>query len=303
MQSGRNPIQLSNLGGLWTGTGSRRMSSRHTCAIYRRTTVVLEKTWLDWPLSLGMMTCHSWILVPLSSHTESPFANRLQLHSLKASILPSSFHFRLASSQLPPRQRPIQRPLSSLHLQHNTPAHPFLAAQAKACKPYYQSNTNLFASSSLSHLALPPATSHPSWIYPYLTKHLNSLEPDVCTIEINKMLRLSIYECDRENNIHLNKELLASKISAIVYTSWTAGSGEETGAKEAEERQKRGRRDVQIGMRTSSLITPLLTLTQKPPWAGQPPVFVSPSELFQPPLCPLAEPSSSLTTGPLKLSQ
>src|SRR5882724_9707515 len=126
-------------------------------------------------------------IVPLSSsHTESPFANMAPTsQSPEPESSPSSFPSEPASSQLPPHQCLIQRPLSispppTQCSSTSIPSRP----KPKPVNHTINPNHNLFASSSLSHLAPPPG-SLPTLlaIYPYLTKHLNSLKPDV---HINK---------------------------------------------------------------------------------------------------------------------
>src|SRR5882724_6582073 len=126
-----------------------------------------------------------------SSHTKSPFANMAPTsQSPEPASSPSSFPSEPASSQLPPRQCPIQWPLSispppTQCSSTSVPSRP----KPKPVNHTTNPNHNPFASSSLSHLA-PPPVPLPTLlaIYPYLAKHLNSLEHNVHMVEINKML-------------------------------------------------------------------------------------------------------------------
>src|SRR5882724_13021240 len=236
-------------------------------------------------------------IVPLSSsHTESPFANMAPTsQSPEPASSPSSFHSELAPSQLPPHQHPIQWPLSispplTQRCSTSIPSRP----KPKPVNHTTNPNHNPFASSSLSHLAPPPGPLPTLLaIYPYLEKHLNSLEPDVSTVEINKMLRLSVYECNRENNIHLNKELLTSINILPLFTQVELqGLEKKWEAKEAEERQKRcsDRNEDFEPDNPLANVDPETALSRTTSLCSSLPASHS-----SPPLCPLAEPSSSLT--------
>jgi len=108
------------------------------------------------------------------------------------------------------------------------------------------------------------------------------------------MLRLSVYECDRENNIHLNKELLASiNIPPLLTQVELQGLEKKREAKEAEERQKRCS-DRNEDFEPDN---PLANIDPETALSRATSLCLSrPASCSSPPLCPLAEPSSSLTT-------
>jgi hypothetical protein len=70
-------------------------------------------------------------------------------------------------------------------------------------------------------------------IYPHISNHLNSLEPSARTIEINKLLLLSISKCQREDNIHRNKLFLLSVNMPPLFTGRAAGNRGEAGSEGA----------------------------------------------------------------------
>ena len=75
--------------------------------------------------------------------------------------------------------------------------------------------------STSAHPPLAPQVRLPTTlaIYPYLASHLDSLAPETRTIKINQLLKLSVYERQRENNICRNKELLAATHIPLPFTS------------------------------------------------------------------------------------